>query len=192
MYEIIFYDTADGKCPVQDFLDSLEPKFLAKTLRTIDLLETNGPLLREPYSKLLENGIFELRTKHGSDINRVFYFFIIGQKIILTNGIIKKTMNGGTVMSNYKDYKKKVLQNPEIKSEYDALQPEYDIIQAMIDARLQQNLTQKDLSARTGITQADISRIENGTRNPSLSMVKKLAHGLGMQLKLEFIQTPAK
>lgn len=91
MYEIIFYDTADGKCPVQDFLDSLEPKFLAKTLRTIDLLETNGPLLREPYSKLLENGIFELRTKHGSDINRVFYFFIIGQKIILTNGIIKKT-----------------------------------------------------------------------------------------------------
>ena len=47
MYEIIFYDTADGKCPVQDFLDSLEPKFLAKTLRTIDLLETNGPLLRE-------------------------------------------------------------------------------------------------------------------------------------------------
>ena len=91
MYEIIFYDTADGKCPVQDFLDSLEPKFLAKTLRTIDLLETNGPLLREPYSKPLENGIFELRTKHGSDINRVFYFFIIGQKIILTNGIIKKT-----------------------------------------------------------------------------------------------------
>ena len=90
-------------------------------------------------------------------------------------------------MSNYKDYKKKVLQNPEIKSEYDALQPEYDIIQAMIDARLQ-----KDLSARTGITQADISRIENGTRNPSLSMVKKLAWGLGMQLKLEFIQTPAK
>ena len=75
MYEIIFYDTADGKCPVQDFLDSLEPKFLAKTLRTIDLLETNGPLLREPYSKLLENGIFELRTKHGSDINRVFIFY---------------------------------------------------------------------------------------------------------------------
>jgi ribosome-binding protein aMBF1 (putative translation factor) len=93
---------------------------------------------------------------------------------------IKPIMNGGIAMSNYKDYKKKVLQNPEIKSEYDALQPEYDIIQAMIDARLQQNLTQKDLSARTGITQADISRIENGTRNPSLSMVKKLAHGLGL------------
>ena len=78
------------------------------------------------------------------------------------------------------------MQNPEVKAEYDALQPEYDIIQAMIDARVQQNMTQKDLSAKTGITQADISRIENGTRNPSLSNgEKKLAQGLGMQLKLE-------
>lgn len=92
-------------------------------------------------------------------------------------------------MRNYSEYKEKVLQNPEIKAEYDALQPEYDIIQAMINARVEQNITQKELSARTGITQADISRIENGTRNPSLNMVKKLAQGLGMQLKLEFIPT---
>ncbi|WP_252191302.1 helix-turn-helix transcriptional regulator [Ruminococcus sp. MCC718] len=84
------------------------------------------------------------------------------------------------------------MQNPEVKAEYDALQPEYDIIQTMIDARVQQNMTQKDLSARIGITQADISRTENGTRNPSLNMVKKLAQGLGMQLKLEFIPKPVK
>jgi hypothetical protein len=63
MYEIIFYDSEDGRCPVQEFLDSLNPKLLAKTLRTIDLLEHNGPQLREPYSKMLEDGIFELRTK---------------------------------------------------------------------------------------------------------------------------------
>lgn len=90
-------------------------------------------------------------------------------------------------MSSYKDHKEKVLQNPQVKTEYDALQPEYDIIQAMIDARLSQNITQKELAARTGITQADISRIENGIRNPSLSMMKRLAQGLGMQLKLEFM-----
>lgn len=95
-------------------------------------------------------------------------------------------------MSSYRDYKKRALQNREVKAEYDALQPEYDIIQAMIDARTQHNITQKELSAKTGITQADISRIENGTRNPSLSMVKKLAAGLGMQLKLEFVQIPSK
>ena len=209
MYEIILYDTEDGRCPVQELSDSLEPKLLAKTLRTIDLLEMNGPLLREPYSKPLENGIFELRTKQGSDITRVLYFFIVGKKAVLTNGFIKnrrrhqrqkrnwqrnikQIMNGGMAMSSYKDYKKRALQNPDVKAEYDALQPEYDIIQAMIDARVQQNMTQKDLSAKTGITQADISRIENGTRNPSLSMVKKLAQGLGMQLKLEFVPMPTK
>lgn len=101
-------------------------------------------------------------------------------------------MNGGMAMSSYRDYKEKALQNPEVQAEYDALQPEYDIIQAMINARVSQNITQKELSAKTGITQADISRIENGTRNPSLSMVKKLAQGLGMQLKLEFIPIPTK
>lgn len=95
-------------------------------------------------------------------------------------------------MGSYREYKEKALQNPEVKAEYDLLQPEYDIIQAMINARVEQNITQKELSARTGITQADISRIENGTRNPSLSMVKKLAEGLGMQLKLEVASKPAK
>ncbi|WP_305151911.1 type II toxin-antitoxin system RelE/ParE family toxin [uncultured Dubosiella sp.] len=91
MYEIIFYETKDGECPVQDFLNSLSPKLLAKTLRTIDLLETNGPFLREPYSKSLDGTIFELRTKQGSNITRILYFFIVGKKIILTNGFVKKT-----------------------------------------------------------------------------------------------------
>jgi transcriptional regulator with XRE-family HTH domain len=90
-------------------------------------------------------------------------------------------------MSSYSDYKKNALKDPALKAEYDALQPEYDIIQAMIDARNREGLTQKELSERTGITQADISRIENGTRNPSLGMVKRLASGLGMRLKLEFV-----
>ena len=95
-------------------------------------------------------------------------------------------------MGSYKADKEKAIKNAEVKAEYEALQPEYDIIQAMIDARISQNITQKELSVRTGITQADISRIENGTRNPSLSMVKKLANGLGLQLKLEFSPNPDK
>lgn len=95
-------------------------------------------------------------------------------------------------MSNYRAYKEKALQNPKVKAEYDALQVEYDIIQAMIDARNMQHITQKELSERTGITQADISRIENGTRNPSLAMVKRIAEGLGMQLRLVFTPTASK
>lgn len=112
MFEIIFYDTEDGKCPVQDFLDSLEPKLLAKTLRTIDLLETNGHNLREPYSKYVGEGLFELRAKHGSNITRVLYFFIVGKKAVLTNGFIKKTdkipRNEKEIAQNYKaDYERR-------------------------------------------------------------------------------------
>ena len=91
MYEIIMYDTEDGKCPVRDFLETLEPKMKAKTFKTINLLEANGPDLRMPYSRFLGNGIFELRIKQGSDITRVLYFFIVGKKAVLTNGFIKRT-----------------------------------------------------------------------------------------------------
>lgn len=90
-------------------------------------------------------------------------------------------------MSSYERFREEQLRDSDVRAEYDALEPEFNIIQAMIDARKQQNMTQKELSERTGITQADISRIENGTRNPSINMVKRLAKGLGMQLKLELI-----
>lgn len=91
MIEIEFYNTIDGRCPVEEYLDSLNPKLLAKTIRTIDLLENNGTSLRAPYSKLIGNGMFELRTKQGSDITRIMYFFFIGNKAVLTNGFTKKT-----------------------------------------------------------------------------------------------------
>ena len=90
MLEIEFYDKEDGECPVQEYLDSLEPKLLAKTLRTIDLLENNGVSLRSPHSELLEDGIFELRTKQSSNITRILYFFVVNGKAILTNGFTKK------------------------------------------------------------------------------------------------------
>ena len=90
-------------------------------------------------------------------------------------------------MSEFQDLLKEQLKDPEFKKEWDDIQPEMDVIRAMIDARISQNLTQKELSERTGINQADISKLENGTKNPSLKLLKKLASGLGMQLKIEFV-----
>lgn len=90
-FEIIFYDKKDGSEPAKDFLLSLDNKMRAKMFRTIAMLQTNGYELKEPYSKPLNDGIFELRAKVGTDISRVLYFFIIGHKIVLTNGFIKKT-----------------------------------------------------------------------------------------------------
>ena len=90
-------------------------------------------------------------------------------------------------MSEFQNLLQEELKDPEFKKEWDDMQPEMDVIRAMIDARIEQNLTQKDLAARTGIDQADISKLENGTRNPSLKLLKKLASGLGMRLKIEFV-----
>ena len=90
-FEVNFYYKADGSCPVRDFLDTLDDKMLAKLLGAISLLETNGTQLREPYSKSLGDGIFELRAKQSSNITRILYFFVVGHQIILTNGFVKKT-----------------------------------------------------------------------------------------------------
>lgn len=75
------------------------------------------------------------------------------------------------------------MKNPEFVKEYDAIQPEMDVIRAIVDARTSQNITQKELAERTGINQADISKLENGTRNPSINLLKRLAEGMEWCLK---------
>ena len=91
MFEVNFYETTNGKQPAKDFLMSLDKKMRTRMLRMILLLSKNGNKLREPYSKFISDGIYELRAKVGSDISRVLYFFMVGHHIILTNGFIKKT-----------------------------------------------------------------------------------------------------
>lgn len=88
--EVLAYETETGKCQVDEFLSQLPPKLYAKSLWTIRLLEANGPKLREPFSKHLGNGIFELRIQQGNTIVRVLYFFFKGNQAILTNGFVKK------------------------------------------------------------------------------------------------------
>lgn len=96
-------------------------------------------------------------------------------------------------MSEFQEFLNEQLQDDEFRKEWDYIQPEIDVIRAMVDARISQNLTQKELAERTGINQADISKLENGTRNPSLKLLKRLADGMGMTLKLEFVpKSPAK
>jgi phage-related protein len=90
-FDVDFYDLADGTKPAETFIESLPPKMMAKVLRAVHMLRINGSELREPYSKHLDDGIFEIRAKVGSDISRVLYFFMVGKKAILTHGFIKKT-----------------------------------------------------------------------------------------------------
>jgi len=95
-------------------------------------------------------------------------------------------------MNNFDAYVLKKMQDPEFRKEYDVLEPEFSIIQAMIDARKNTGITQKELSERTGIAQGDISRLETGNANPSLRTLQRLANGLGMVVKVEFVSIAEK
>ena len=90
-YTVEYYERSDGTRPAEEFILSQDNKMQAKLFMTLEFLKDKGPLLREPYSKSLGDGIFEVRAKQGSDISRVLYFFVVGKKIILTNGFVKKT-----------------------------------------------------------------------------------------------------
>ncbi len=89
-------------------------------------------------------------------------------------------------MTNFKEYLKEQMSDPAFKQEWDALEPEFSIVQALIDARKESGLTQKQLSERTGIAQADISKLESGNGNPSVKTLQRLAAGMGMRVKIEF------
>ena len=89
--------------------------------------------------------------------------------------------------TKFNDFLQEQLQDPEFRKEYEALQPEHAVVQAIIDARKNAGLTQKELSERTGIAQGDISKLENGNANPSLKTLQRLAAAMGKSVKISFV-----
>ncbi|HCA21119.1 MAG TPA: transcriptional regulator [Lachnospiraceae bacterium] len=90
-------------------------------------------------------------------------------------------------MSDLQELTDELMKDPEFRKEYEAIQPELEIKRAILEARIRSGLTQNELSEKTGISQADISRLENGTRNPSLALLKRLADAMNSTLRIEFV-----
>ena len=207
-YEVEYYELPDGSRPAEEFILAQDVKMQAKIFMALEFLEEKGPMLREPFSKPLCEGIFEVRAKQGTDISRVLYFFVVGKKVILTNGFVKKTQKtppreiekakryradhqqreeSCTMGKNFRETLNEQMKDPEFRAEWEAQEPERQIMHAILEGRQNCNLTQEQLAQVTGINQANISRLENGTANPSLRTLKRLAEGMGMELKLEFV-----
>lgn len=89
-------------------------------------------------------------------------------------------------MSDFRKYMERQMQDPAFQAEHDKTRAEFEITRALIAARVSQNLTQKELSARTGIRQSNISRIENGTCSPTIATLQALADGMGKKLNVKF------
>ena len=92
----------------------------------------------------------------------------------------------GVQLKTFDDYLNEQLKDEEFRKEYESFQPEMDVMRAILNARQSQNLNQKELAKITGINKADLSKLETGTRNPTINLLKRLAHGLGLSLKIEF------
>lgn len=90
-------------------------------------------------------------------------------------------------MSDLQELTNELMQDPEFVKEYEAIQPEINITRVILNARIKAGMTQMELSQKSGISQADISRLENGTRNPSLNLLKRLAEAMNSTLSIEFI-----
>lgn len=120
-WKIVFYQTAKGRIPVWEFLEQLErdnPKLQVKVLRNIELLEKRGVRLSHPFVKAVGDGLFELRSQFSSNISRIFYFFVAGEKIVLTNGFVKKTPK---IPSSELEKAKRYKKDYEEKNENDGL-----------------------------------------------------------------------
>lgn len=90
-------------------------------------------------------------------------------------------------MSDFRDYLNQQMNDSEFAEEYEAMRPEYDAIRAVIAARLESHMTQKELAEKTGIRQSNISRIESGASSPTIDTLARIAAGLGKQLRIDFI-----
>ncbi|MDO4584033.1 MAG: helix-turn-helix transcriptional regulator [Planctomycetia bacterium] len=89
-------------------------------------------------------------------------------------------------MDDLDRYLKDALQDPEFRAEYEALEPVYAVKKQLIQARLEQNLTQAELARRIGISRSALARLESGNFNPTLKNLQRIAHGLGKTLTLTF------
>lgn len=113
-FSVEFYTKENGEKPAKDFLLSLDTKMRAKLVGIIGILEEKGNQLREPYSKHLTDGIFEIRGKVGTDITRILYFFYYEGRIILTNGFVKKSQETPKQEINLaKKYRKDFIERVE-------------------------------------------------------------------------------
>ena len=106
---------------------------------------------------------------------------------MLTNRLILFFEKEVEVMSDLDELTKELMRDEEFRREYEAIQPELNITRAIFDARIRSGMTETQLSKRSGISQADISRLETGNRNPSLNLLKRLANAMNVTLRIEFV-----
>lgn len=90
-------------------------------------------------------------------------------------------------MTTIDEYHAEQMKDPEYAAEWERLQPYYDVIDAIITARAEGNLTQRELAERCGMKQSAFARLESGNANPTIETLQRVAKGLGKRLRISFV-----
>ncbi len=85
-------------------------------------------------------------------------------------------------LTSHKDFKRQSLKRLGVKKARKDLELEFKILDALIKARIEKKLTQRDLAERIGVAQSALARFESGRGNPTLSFIQKVTSGLGLDL----------
>lgn len=90
-------------------------------------------------------------------------------------------------MSDFRNHLARSLENPEFQAEWDAQAIEREVMRRIVEARMEEGLTQQELAVKSGMKAANLCRLENGNGNPSVATLAKIAHGLGRKLEISFV-----
>jgi len=90
-------------------------------------------------------------------------------------------------LKTFDSLRDELLSDPEVKAEYDKLEPEFQLMCAITEARMEKRLNQKELAKKAKTSQAKISLMESGLANPTIQTVHKIAQAFGKKLQIKFV-----
>jgi phage-related protein/DNA-binding XRE family transcriptional regulator len=174
----------------------------ARFLRLADRIAATGlQSLSEPHVKHLEDKLWELRLTGRDGIARALYVTAIGQRVVVVRAFVKKSQKtprgenrtratagqGNQMTIPFDKLKARLLANPKVKAEYDALAPEFEIAAELVKARLRAGLSQSELADRMGTSQSTIARLESGQTLPSTKTLLRFAKATGSKFHVRLL-----
>lgn len=183
----------------------------AKLARIANLIEKTGlEHVGEPHVKHLEGRLWEMRLKGRDGISRALYVAAARSQVVIVRVFVKKTEktprreielalagrrrsnDGGALLARISEMHKKWIKEPEYRKAYEALEGEFALAEAVIDARNRVGLTQAQLARKMGTTQPVLARLEGGRARPSIRTLERLAKATGTRLLIRFEPGQAK
>jgi len=186
-------------------IEALPPGLQARLIRLMEAVENVGlEQLREPHVKHLEGKLWELRAKAAEGIARGIYVTVTGRRVIVLHrgfreevtedatrraGNSQRANEGGEAMTKIAELKKRLMNNPAFRQEYEKADAEFQLVEALIGARTKAKLSQAELARRIGTTQSAIARLEGGGVSPSLNTLRRYAEATGSKLEINLVRS---